>query len=142
MTLHPFDADPGDPLDPAQQQALDAVLAAPDLSAAELDRLHRSIMLAAAPGLAARRAAAAPRLSASRLRGRTRWFAPVLPLAAAAALLMVIRQPDPAELEFHAEDAALLADVPDHEFSLLVSGHADAAALLLLAVSGDGDEPY
>jgi hypothetical protein len=124
------------PLEPEEERALAELLDEPHLAAAEWDRLHGRIARAAAPALARRRM---PR----RARGTLpRWLVPVLPLAAAALLVLLLRTPGvdpagtgPAAVELGPAERALLADVSDVEFAQLVSGAADAEALLLMAVS-------
>lgn len=141
-------------LEPRQQALLDTLLATPRITAEEWEQLHGRIARAAADELARRRSLAAPLaelpdpvvlpmghgrspMVTPRGRARARWLLPVIPLAAAAALLLVVSVPDEPAPAFGAAEAALLADIPDHEFSRLVSGHADAAALLLVAVQED-----
>jgi hypothetical protein len=123
-------------LDPRERAALEALLAPPELTATEWERLHGRILRAAEPRLAALRQAEARATSGDRgFRRRLRWLAPTVPLAAAALLLLFA--PGRRAGSLGEAEAALLADVPDHEFSRIVAGHADAAALLLLAVQGD-----
>lgn len=125
-------------LEPAEQEALDALLREPQLTSAEWAALHAQVMSAAAPALAARGAPAAahPR----RFPRAWRWLAPMLPLAAAAALLLVLRPAPDAVMPTVEPEAALLADVSEQDFRLLVSGHADAASLLLLAVQDEHED--
>lgn len=130
--------DPALELEPAEQQALDALLREPQLTGAEWATLHARVMSAAAPALAARRAPVAGRpLRSTR---SWRWLLPALPLAAAAALLLVLRPVPDAVAPFVEPEMALLADVSEQEFQLLVSGHADAASLLLLAVQDEHED--
>jgi len=135
MTDHELDRDPV--LNTEEQQALDSLLAEPELSAGEWDSLRDRIERACELPLARRRQAIRPRRAAV-----AKWLRPALPLAAAALLLIVLstqldlgtgdRQPGG---ELGVAERTLLADVSDAEFAQLVSGEADAAALLLMAVS-------
>lgn len=125
-------------LEPAEQAALDALLREPQLTNEEWETLHASVMGAAAPALAARRT---PAGVIRRTRGRAwRWLLPALPLAAAAALVLVLRPGPRAPAPLGDAEAALLVDVSDREFGLLVSGHSDAASLLLLAVQDEHED--
>jgi hypothetical protein len=133
-------------LEPEEQAALEALLRTPELTDADWDRLHRSTSEAAERLLAQRRiASVVARRPPSRVRPVRqwpvpRWLAPALPLAAAAALLLFVTQREDAVRPhgtFGAADEMLLADVSDYEFSLLVSGHADPASLLMLAVQDE-----
>jgi hypothetical protein len=121
--------------------ALQSLLTPPVLDDAEWERLHDNVMQAAAAHLAARagdvrvRTAAVP----ARHRASLRWLRPLMPLAAAAALLIVfVQREDTIPLDFTEE--ALLAEMSDSEFRRLVSGSAEAASLLLLAVQDENGE--
>ena len=123
-------------LEAAEQRALEALLAVPRLSEGDWDRLHRNIVAGAGATLARR---------GSNANRRSRLLRPaILSLAAAATFFIVFRmsvQNDrgssdvPAELT--ASEEVLLMDVPDAQFTRIVSGGADAEALLLMAVSED-----
>ena len=114
------------------EQALASVLAAPELNDEELAALRGRIAQTAALPLARRRAAHRP-------RSRVMWLRPLLPLAAAALLVLVLNRRDgteaPPAAELSAAERALLADVSDAEFAQLVSGAGQAEALLLMAVT-------
>jgi hypothetical protein len=135
--------------------ALQSLLAPPEMDDAGWDRLHDAVVQAAAPQLAARAGEnpipSAPQLAAragdaripaatnARRRAAVRWLRPLMPLAAAAALLIVFVQREGATpLDFTEE--ALLAEMSDSEFRRLVSGSAEAASLLLLAVQDENGE--
>jgi hypothetical protein len=142
----PDRADDGQPdLEPAEQAALDAVLCAPELTDAEWDRLRHSTLHAAGRLLAQRRVTlpdsrhAPSRIRPPRRLPSLRWIVPALPVAAAAVLLLVLVPRNEPAAPFDAAVETLLADVSDDEFRLLVSGHADAASLLLLAVQDETD---
>ena len=135
MKDHELDRD--SVLNTEDQQALNSLLAEPELSAGEWDSLRDRIERACELPLARRRLAIRPRRAAF-----AKWLRPALPLAAAAALLIVLStQLDlgngerPPVGELGVAERTLLADVSDAEFAQLVSGEADAAALLLMAVS-------
>jgi hypothetical protein len=130
MSDHSYD--PIGELEPAEREALTALITPPALSDAEWQHLHRSVMLATHEALARRRTLA-PVRSPARPRIR-RWLLPVLPLAAAATLLLFILPNREQRPPLGVTEEVLLGDMSDHEFRLLVSGHADAASLLLLAV--------
>lgn len=122
-------------LSPEEERALGAVLGEPELSAAEWEVLRSNIVQAGELPLAERRRAAKSRRPAS-----AAWLRPLLPLAAAAVLLLVLGRtfttPNGASngnTELSPAEQALLADVSDAEFARLVSGAADAEALLLIA---------
>jgi hypothetical protein len=152
MTKRIFDerADQGNDeqpdLEPAAQAALDAVLIPPELTEAEWHRLHRSTMDAAQRLLAQRRVMSPidrpvpSRVRGSRPRPSLRWIMPALPVAAAAVLLLVVVQRDAPVAPLDQAAEALLADVSEDEFKMLVSGHADAASLLLLAVQDENGD--
>jgi hypothetical protein len=133
-------------LEPAAQAALDAILNPPELTEAEWHRLHRSTMDAAQRLLAQRRVLSPAdrpvpsRVHGSRQRPSLRWIMPALPVAAAAVLLLVVVQRNAPVAPLDRVAEALLADVSEDEFKLLVSGHADAASLLLLAVQDENDD--
>jgi hypothetical protein len=126
-------------LDAGAEQALAALLTAPALTDHEWDALRTGVERACELPLARRRAAARAR----RLRV-VKWLGPALPLAAAAVLLLLLGVPsggrngDGQENDaLSAAERALLADVSDAEFTLLVSGAAEAEALLLIAAGED-----
>jgi hypothetical protein len=130
-------------LEPEQEAALQALIAPPDLPQDDWDRMHRAIVGAAHAHLAARAAAntdtAAAPATAARRRAALRWLRPAVPIAAAAALLLVfVQREDTVPFDF-TEDA-LLAEMSDSEFHRLISGSAEAASLLLLAVQDENGE--
>jgi hypothetical protein len=134
-----IDKPTGPDLEPGTQNALDALLTLPEPTEPEWSALHASIMAAAGERLARRRMVAAPvRQAPTRIR-RRRWLATALPLAAAAAVLIVIGRPRAPALTLDATAEALLADISDVEFSRLVAGHEDAVGLLLLAVQDENE---
>ena len=122
--------------EPDEQQALDALLTPPRLQEAEWEQLRSRIRSACELPLAQRRNAIQPQ------RARTKhWLrAALLPLAAAATLLLVLRPSSDtddersARAELTAVEQVLLADIPDAQFTQLVAGGADAEQLLLMAV--------
>lgn len=118
-------------LDAREQEALDALLREPSLTEAEWDALRREITRACDAPLAARRARPARRPAA------TRWLAPLVPLAAAALLLVFLGRDGAPPAELTPAEQALLADVPEDEFARMVSGASDAEELLLMAVGGE-----
>jgi len=126
----------GGELSAEEERALAAVLAEPELSADEWEALHARVAAAGELPLARRRRATQPRR-----RAAMRWLLPALPLAAAAALLILVRsgtlEPRPGSsaqtADLTAVERVLLADVSDAEFARMVSGADDAEALLLLA---------
>lgn len=120
--------------DPLLRAALTDLEPQPPMAEVDWEALHHSIHDQAALPLARRRRAA-----------RWGWARPVIPAAMAAGLALFvffgIRGPaDPLGAfeerpeGFVSAEEALHADISDDEFILLVSGLADADALLLLAV--------
>jgi hypothetical protein len=130
-------------LEPEQEAALQALLAPPDLPQDDWDRMHRAIVMRRA------RAPRRPRNGQCRYFGRPpqpragahalRWLRPAVPLAAAAALLLVFVQREDT-IPFDFTEEALLAEMSDSEFHRLISGSAEAASLLLLAVQDENGE--
>ena len=126
-------------LDAGAEQALAALLASPALTDHEWDALRTGVERACELPLARRRGAARAR----RLRVM-RWLGPALPLAAAAVVLLLLGVPSggrngggQGNEALSAAERALLADVSDAEFTQLVSGAAEAEALLLIAAGED-----
>ena len=134
MIEHELDRNEG--LDPGEAAALQTLLTAPQLTDGDRESLRARIAAAAELPLARRR-----RALPSRRAVAIRWLRPALPLAAAAVLFLVLfRSAPPGSPEngaLTAAESALLADVSDAEFARLVSGAADAEALLLIAVGDD-----
>jgi hypothetical protein len=132
-----YETDRESELDFAEQEALSALLAVPELSAGEWNELRGSIERACELPLAQRRKSGRP----SRARVIT-WLWPALPMAAAAVLLIMLRTPSrevgngkrPSATELTTAEQVLLMDVSDTEFTQLVAGAADAEALLRMAV--------
>jgi len=132
-----FELDREPELAPEEEQALAAVLAAPALSGDDWESLRGRVTDACELPLARRRRAAHPRRAQA-----LKWLRPALPLAAAALLLILLWSPldgprsgdNGQSADLTAAERALLADVSDAEFAQLVSGAADAEALLLIAV--------
>ncbi|NJD09043.1 MAG: hypothetical protein FIB01_00910 [Gemmatimonadetes bacterium] len=121
-----------------EEQALHAVLAAPELNDEDWEALHARVTAACQLPLARRRPA-----MRSRRAGTFWWLRPVLPLAAAALLLIIFRLPFGGgersgeagqAAASSAAERALLADVSDAEFAQLVAAGEDAESLLLMAV--------
>jgi hypothetical protein len=129
-----FEIDRDADLPAEMEEAVWSVLAAPELDAEDVAALSGRIAHASALPLARRRAAYRPRTARA-----VRWLRPLLPLTAAALLVLVLARPDGGDASPAADlgvaERALLAEVSDAEFARLVSGAEEAEALLLMAVS-------
>lgn len=103
----------------------------PRLGAAEEARLRSALHERAAPWLAARR----------RAKRRARWaYLPLAAAAAAAAFWFGVGErsaPSPAPVAAISAEQVLLSDLPTPEFARWVSGGADPAAWLQLAVADE-----
>lgn len=118
-------------LDAREQVALDALLREPRLTDAEWHALHGRITRLCDAPLAERRARTARRPRTAR------WLRPLVPLAAAALLLVFFVRDGSGPPELSTAEQALLADVPEDEFARMVSGASNAEELLLMAVGGE-----
>ena len=141
------------PPDPELRAALLAAVPGPPPESVNWAALSAAVVARADAPLARRRRRHAWRgaWQSARRAGAWAWLRPALPLALAAGLAAVLLWPrpdpraaDPAPAGPLATSAAphsatpsaemLLADVSDEEFGRIVSGRADPAALLRLAV--------